>query len=106
MEAWRQAMAARRVGAGAAVGGGARILEREVETAIVDYIGFRRLRAGRIHLYCPQCGRKQSNARRSEEDPVTATLMEVLCERCDAGNKDSGVTYRNRLGKVVEWWQP
>lgn len=48
--------------------------------------GFHRARAGRIHLRCPKCGRKQSNAPRSEYDPKEAALIETLCPKCCGGD--------------------
>jgi hypothetical protein len=47
--------------------------------------GFRVLKPGRIHMRCPECGRKQSNMTRADYDHPTAFMMELLCDRCDAG---------------------
>lgn len=68
----------------------------------MSYVGFNKLRPGRIHIFCPRCGRKQSNMPRDEEtDPKTAVLAHVFCERCSAGCKDVPVYYFNAKGKRV-----
>lgn len=56
----------------------------------LDYVGFAKLRPGRIHIYCPGCGRKQSNCHRTEgpgnvADPPTAVLAHIYCDKHDTG---------------------
>lgn len=73
-------------------------------TVPIPYIGFRPLRPGRIHIYCPGCGRKMSNIERSADDPARAVLMHCLCERCGQGCKSDGVVYMDTDGQEVAWW--
>ena len=47
--------------------------------------GFKKHRAGRIHVKCRQCGRKLSNMPRGEYDPPSAVLVETVCEKHDTG---------------------
>lgn len=73
---------------------------------ILEYVGFRKHRAGRIHVICPTCGRKQSNMPRCDEitpkDPPTATLVGVWCERCSDGCKVEGPAfYRDAEGREL-----
>lgn len=64
------------------------------------WVGFRKLRPGRIHLFCPGCGRKLSNMPRDETtDPKTATLVHAYCDRCSAGSKDPPVYFFNDRGR-------
>jgi hypothetical protein len=63
--------------------------------------GFSKLRNGRIHIRCPKCGRKQSNAFRAEIDPPSAFLVETLCEKCSMGCKDPGLDYFDKDGNSV-----
>ena len=72
-------------------------------SAQLPYAGFAPLRPGRIHLYCGSCGRKQSNMRRTKYDPKRAVLMNVACDRCDAGCKDPLVQYLAADGSRVPW---
>jgi hypothetical protein len=79
---------------------------------VLPYVGFSKLRPGRIHVYCPSCGRKQSNAHRSPAsqfcpaDPDDAVLVHVYCEKCDQGCKDAPVTFFDANGKrIVEAWE-
>lgn len=71
----------------------------------LEYAGFRKHRAGRIHVICPACGRKQSNMPRCEtvpRDPPTATLVGVYCERCSEGCKIEGPAfYRDAEGRLL-----
>lgn len=73
----------------------------------LPYVGFAKLRPGRIHVYCPGCGRKQSNAPRADAsafipaDPPNAVLVHVYCGRCDAGCKDAPVTFWDAEGKQI-----
>lgn len=69
----------------------------------MTFAGFTKLRKGRIHLFCPGCGRKLSNTPRDEgNDPKTAVLARVFCLRCSEGGKDLDITYLNASGKQVE----
>lgn len=65
--------------------------------------GFSRLREGRIHIRCPQCGRKQSNALRESYDPPLATLAEIGCGDCagSVGAKDCPIYYYDAKGAAV-----
>lgn len=68
----------------------------------MSYVGFNKLRRGRIHIFCPACGRKQSNMPRDEaNDPKTAVLVHVFCERCSQGCKDVLMYYYTARGKRV-----
>lgn len=61
-----------------------------------EYVGFNRLRPGRIHVFCPGCGMKRSNMPRAESapfDPPTATLVGAYCERCSDGCKIEGPAF-------------
>lgn len=69
--------------------------------ARLDYVGYAKLRPGRIHLYCDKCGRKQSNMPRTEFDPRRAVLVRIWCDKCDAGCKDSGAVYMDARGKEI-----
>ena len=69
----------------------------------MSYVGFAKLRPGRIHLFCPRCHRKLSNMPRDEHDPKTAVLAHVFCERCGNGGKDEGyAVFFNARGKRVQ----
>jgi hypothetical protein len=63
--------------------------------------GFNKLRPGHIHIRCSKCGRKQSNAVRTEYDPESAFLAEVLCDKCSMGCKDCSPDYFNEKGYPV-----
>lgn len=65
-------------------------------------IGFNKLQPGRIHVRCPKCGRKLSNAIRVERDPESAFLTEILCDRCSMGCKDCSPDYFNERGEPVQ----
>lgn len=73
--------------------------------AALPYIGFSKLRPGRIHVYCPGCGRKQSNAPRDNgengypADPPNAVLAHVYCEKCSSGSKDAPVAFLDADGR-------
>lgn len=71
-------------------------------TTVLEYVGFRKHRPGKIHVICPGCGRKQSNMPRVEEDPPTATLVGIHCERCSEGCKiDGPAFYRDAEGREL-----
>lgn len=66
-----------------------------------DFIGYRKLRPGRIHLYCPKCGRKRSNVRRNEDyDPPNAVISHVWC----CGDFDGPERYFDANGKAIDYW--
>lgn len=71
----------------------------------LPYAGFSPLRRGRIHLLCPACGRKQSNAPRATvpvEDPRTAVLAICLCDgACSNGTKDNETRFRDARGREL-----
>ena len=66
----------------------------------VEYASFHKLRPGRIHLYCPKCGRKASNLQRAEH---AAVLAHVWCERCINGGFDSSPVYLDARGHFLYW---
>ncbi len=73
--------------------------------------GFRTLKPGCIHLRCPRCGRKQSNAKRHPEyDHPTAFLCEDECDKCDAGNFPVPTYFDKRgrelFGDPAGWRKP
>lgn len=64
------------------------------------YVGFRPLKPGHIHIYCPVCGRRYSNAKRTEHDPARAVLLKLTCMRCpDNGAKDDWGVYLDAQGR-------
>lgn len=69
----------------------------------LPWAGYAPLRPGRIHIYCPHCGRKQSNGFRGEYDPPRATLVHTWCDRCGSGGKDSPETFFDDQGKEIPW---
>lgn len=71
--------------------------------ARLEWAGFQKLRTGRIHVYCPHCGRKYSNSPRGEYDPPRAELVHTWCVRCGSGGKDSPETFFDKGGKQIGW---
>jgi ribosomal protein L37E len=69
----------------------------------MEWAGYQKLRPGRIHVYCPKCGRKLSNAHRGEFDPPKATLVHTWCVRCGSGGKDSSETFFDARGKEIDF---
>ena len=68
----------------------------------MNFVGFKPLKAGRIHLYCPSCKRKLSNTRRTDYDPPTAVLAHLACERCSEGCKVDGESkYMDARGRSI-----
>lgn len=70
---------------------------------MTEYVGYAKLRPGRIHLFCPGCKRKQSNVPRNvggsfPDDPPRAVLAHVHCEKCSVGSKDSSTIYLSAHG--------
>lgn len=69
----------------------------------LPWAGFAPLRVGRIHVFCPRCHRKISNAHRGEYDPPRATLIHVWCERCGNGGKESSEVFFAANGRQISW---
>jgi hypothetical protein len=70
-------------------------------SATIPFAGYAKLRPGRIHLYCPRCGRRQSNAHRSEVyDPPDAVLAHIWC----CGDTDGPPRYLDADGAVIDYW--
>jgi hypothetical protein len=65
--------------------------------------GYKPLKAGRIHLRCPKCGRKMSNGPRADYDPLEAVLIETHCENCCGDDKDSTIDYFAADGSPLEY---
>ena len=64
------------------------------------YIGFKPLRSGCIHMWCPVCKRRFSNMPRTEHDPRRAVLLQLTCPRCpDMGAKDDYGVYLDARGR-------
>lgn len=66
--------------------------------------GFSVLMKGKIHLRCPECGRKMSNVDREEFDPPDAFLAEILCGECadSVGAMEPTTLYFDRQGNEVK----
>jgi hypothetical protein len=67
----------------------------------LPWAGFAPLRPGRIHVFCPRCHRKVSNAERGKYDPPRATLVHTHCDRCGAGDKDCSETFFAANGREI-----
>ena len=67
----------------------------------LEWAGFRKWKPGRIHIFCPTCKRRMSNAERTEFDPPSAVLVHVWCEKCSQGCKTDLGYYFDRDGNVV-----
>ena len=63
--------------------------------------GFHKSKKGMIHLRCFLCGRKMSNMPRNDYDPPDAFLVEVPCENCSQGAKDTPEYYYDVNGKEI-----
>lgn len=68
------------------------------------FVGYAKLRPGRIHLFCPTCKRKMSNVPRNQggnypDDPPRAVLAHVHCEKCSMGSKDGDMTFMDANGR-------
>lgn len=73
----------------------------------LEYVGYAKLRPGRIHLLCPVCGRKMSNVERDQYDPPSAVLAHVHCERCSQGCKIEGAAgWLDARGRWVDPFDP
>jgi hypothetical protein len=69
----------------------------------LDWIGYQRLRAGRIHMFCLGCKRKMSNMVRQEYDPPRAELVQSMCPKCGQGGKDAPEYFLDGNGKEIGW---
>jgi hypothetical protein len=67
----------------------------------LEWVGFQKWRPGRIHIYCPRCRRRLSNAERTKHDPPNAALVHVWCEKCSAGCKTDLGNYFDCDGNVI-----
>lgn len=67
----------------------------------MEWAGFQKWRPGRIHIFCPKCHRRLSNATRTELDPPDAVLVHVWCEKCSQGCKTDLGSYFNKQGRVI-----
>lgn len=63
--------------------------------------GFKKHRAGRIHVKCRGCGRKLSNMPRSDFDPANAVLVVTVCEKHDTGCGGPEEFYYDAEGKEI-----
>lgn len=70
---------------------------------MTEWVGYRKLRPGRVHLWCPRCKRKTSNAHKMREDPPRVELIQTFCPRCASGGKDAPEWYLDADGKEIEW---
>ena len=68
---------------------------------LMNYVGYPKLQPGKIHLICPRCGRKQSNAVRGPYDPPKAVMCSTLCERCGHGGKGGDEAFRDAAGREL-----
>lgn len=69
----------------------------------LEWAGFAKWRPGRIHIFCPSCRRRMSNAERAEYDPPAAVLVHVWCEKCCSGCKTDLGDYFDREGNVIDY---
>ncbi len=69
----------------------------------LPWAGYRPLRPGRIHVWCPRCHRKLSNAPRGKYDPLRAVLVHTHCERCGQGGKECSETFLDAKGRAISW---
>lgn len=67
----------------------------------LEWAGFQPWRAGRIHIFCPTCHRRLSNAERTQYDPPNAVLVHIWCEKCSSGSKTDIGGYFDRRGKEI-----
>jgi hypothetical protein len=67
----------------------------------LSYVGYAKLRPGRIHLFCPGCHRKMSNMPRDKYDPPKAVLCHVFCDSCSVGGKDSSQRFLDAAGREL-----
>ena len=64
--------------------------------------GYRKLKAGCIHVRCRACGRKMSNSPRQSFDPPDAVLCETVCEKHDTGCGGPEEFYYRADGTVID----
>lgn len=69
----------------------------------MDWAGYSTLRPGRIHVFCPRCHRKFSNAERGKFDPPSAQLVQTHCDRCGQGGKEADETFFDARGRQISW---
>lgn len=65
--------------------------------------GFKKHRAGRIHVLCRQCGRKMSNMPRQAFDEPKAVLVSTVCEKHDTGCGGPEEFYYDADGKEIRF---
>lgn len=63
--------------------------------------GFRAIKPDRIHLYCGECGRRQSNMPRYD-DPPNAVVAHIICDKHTGGKEDYCVYY-DAQGIQIPW---
>ena len=68
---------------------------------MADWAGFKPLRAGHIHVFCPKCRRRMSNVPKLPDDPDKAELVHEWCDRCSSGCKDTPAYFFNGRGKRI-----
>ncbi len=71
-----------------------------------NWAGFKTLRRGRIHVFCPKCKRRLSNMPRQDHDPKSSELVHCWCDRCSSGCKETPEYHFNNRGRrvqVPEW---
>jgi len=79
------------------------------KTRYLPYIGYAKLRPGKIHLFCPICKRKMSNVPRDFTDPPDAVLVHIVCDKCGHGGWIEGpecyldANGRKRWPNVDRW---
>jgi hypothetical protein len=67
----------------------------------LPWAGYKPLRHGRIHVWCPKCHRRLSNMPRQEHDPPSAELVQTWCDGCSSGCKDTPEYYFDGEGRTV-----
>ncbi len=77
----------------------------DAPVSAIPFVGYAKLRAGRIHIFCPRCHRKMSNVARDKNDPPNAALIHVWCgEPCGSGGWIEGPTaYLDANGRFLDW---
>lgn len=67
----------------------------------LEWAGFKPLRAGHIHIFCPKCRRRLSNIPKLPTDPPNATLCHSWCLRCSQGCKECPEYFFDHRGKRI-----
>ena len=62
--------------------------------------GWRPLKDGCIHLLCGECGRKQSNSPRQPDDPKSAHVLRLVCDK-HSGDKGDYAFYYDAEGNEI-----